>query len=88
VFPVAMAMKIDPIHLGILVTLNVEAGVITPPVGLNLFAVSGTSKIPLTQVVKGAMAFFMGDMIVLLLVIFFPGLATWLPDLLIKDIFK
>jgi C4-dicarboxylate transporter DctM subunit len=44
VFPIAMALKIDPVHLAIMVTLNVEMGVVTPPVGLNLFAVSGTSK--------------------------------------------
>ena len=88
VFPVAMALKIDPIHLGVMITLNVETGVVTPPVGLNLFAVSGTSKIPLMQVMKGTIPFFIGDVIVLLLVIFFPGLATWLPDLLIKDVFK
>jgi len=88
VFPVAMALKIDPIHLGVMITLNVETGVVTPPVGLNLFAVSGTSKIPLAQVLKGTIPFFLGDLIVLILVIFFPGLATWLPDLLIKDVFK
>jgi C4-dicarboxylate transporter DctM subunit len=88
VFPVAMALKIDPIHLGVMITLNVETGVVTPPVGLNLFAVSGTSKIPLTQVLKGTIPFFVGDLTVLLLVIFFPGLATWLPNLLIVDVFK
>jgi C4-dicarboxylate transporter DctM subunit len=88
VFPVAMALKVDPVHLGIILTLNVEMGVITPPVGLNLFAVSGTSKIPLPQVLKGTIPFFLGDLIVLLLVIFFPGLATWLPDLLVTDVFK
>jgi len=88
VFPVAMALKIDPIQLGIIITLNVETGVITPPVGLNLFAVSGTSKIPLTQVLKGTIPFFIGDLTVLVLCIFFPGLSTWLPDLLIKDVFK
>ena len=88
VFPVAMALKIDPIHLGVMITLNVETGVVTPPVGLNLFAVSGTSKIPLTQVLKGTIPFFLGDVAVLLLVIFFPDLATWLPNLLITDVFK
>jgi C4-dicarboxylate transporter DctM subunit len=88
VFPVAHALNIDPIHLGIMVTLNVEMGVITPPVGLNLFAVSGTSKIPLPQVLKGALPFFIGDFLVLLLIIFFPTLATWLPNLLVKDVFK
>jgi C4-dicarboxylate transporter DctM subunit len=87
VFPVAMALKIDPIALGVMLVLNVETGVVTPPVGLNLFAVSGTSKIPLPQVLKGTLPFFVGDLTVLLLVIFFPGLATWLPDQLVKSVF-
>jgi C4-dicarboxylate transporter DctM subunit len=88
VFPIAMALKIDPVQLAIIITLNVEMGVVTPPVGLNLFAVSGTSKIPIVQVVKGTIPFFLGDLSVLLLVIFFPGLATWLPNLLVTDVFK
>jgi C4-dicarboxylate transporter DctM subunit len=88
VFPVAFALGIDPVALGIMITLNVETGVVTPPVGLNLFAVSGTSKISLPQVIKGTIPFFVGDLSVLLLVIFFPGLATWLPDLLVQSVFK
>jgi C4-dicarboxylate transporter DctM subunit len=87
IFPVAFAMKIDPVALGIMLTLNIEMGVVTPPVGLNLFAVSGTSRIPLPEVVKGTIPFFVGDGIVMLLVIFFPGLATWLPDQLVKSVF-
>lgn len=87
IFPVAYAMKIDPVALGIMITLNVETGVVTPPVGLNLFAVSGTSKISLPQVIKGTIPFFVGDLSVLLLVIFFPGIATWLPDQLVKSVF-
>jgi C4-dicarboxylate transporter, DctM subunit len=88
VFPVAYALKIDPVHLAIMLTLAVEMSVVTPPVGLNLFAVSGTSKIPLMSVMKGTIPFFLGDLTVLLLVIFFPWLATWLPDLLVIDVFK
>jgi C4-dicarboxylate transporter DctM subunit len=88
VFPIAYALKIDPVHLAIIVTLNVEMGVVTPPVGLNLFAVSGTSRIPIMQVMKGTIPFFIGDLVVLLLVIFFPALVTWLPDLLVTDVFK
>jgi C4-dicarboxylate transporter DctM subunit len=88
IFPVAFAMKIDPVALGIMLTLNIEMGVVTPPVGLNLFAVSGTSRIPLQSVIKGTIPFFIGDGAVLLAVIFFPELATWLPDLLVKDVFK
>ena len=88
IFPVAYAMKIDPVALGIMITLNIETGVVTPPVGLNLFAVSGTSKISLPQVIKGTIPFFIGDVTVLLLVIFFPELATWLPNQLVTDVFK
>jgi C4-dicarboxylate transporter, DctM subunit len=88
VFPVAMALNIDPIHLAIIITLNVEMGVVTPPVGLNLFTVAGTSGIPLPQILKGTIPFFLGDLIVLLLVIFFPALATWLPGILATDVFK
>lgn len=87
VFPVAYALKIDPIHLGIMLALAVEMSVVTPPVGLNLFAVSGTARIPITEVMKGAVPFFASDFLVLILVIFFPALATWLPDLLVKSAF-
>jgi C4-dicarboxylate transporter DctM subunit len=87
VFPVAYALKIDPVHLAIMITLAVEMSVVTPPVGLNLFAVSGTSNIPLPQVLKGTIPFFLGDLTVLLLVIFFPALATWLPSVLSKPVF-
>jgi len=88
VFPVAMALKIDPVHLAIIVTLAVETGVVTPPVGLNVFAVSGTAKIPVLEVTKGTIPFFLGDLAVLVVVIFFPALATWLPNLLVTDVFK
>jgi C4-dicarboxylate transporter DctM subunit len=87
IFPVAFALKVDPVALGIMIVLNVEMGVVTPPVGLNLFAVSGTSKISLPEVVKGTIPFFIGDAVVLFLVIFFPELATWLPDKLVKSVF-
>ena len=88
VFPVAHALKIDPIHLGIILTLTVEMSLVTPPVGLNLFAVSGTSKIPVSEVVKGAIPFFLTDALVLLLATFFPALSTWLPNLIVKSVFE
>jgi len=88
VFPVAAALQINPIHLGIMLTLAVEMSVVTPPVGLNLFAVSGTAKIPVWEVMKGSVPFFLGDLAVLLLVIFFPVLATALPGALIKSVFR
>jgi C4-dicarboxylate transporter DctM subunit len=88
VFPIADALKIDPVHLGVMLTLAVEMSVITPPVGLNLFAVSSVSKIPITSVLKGAVPFFFVDLLVLLIVIFVPATATWLPNLLVVNVFK
>ncbi len=88
VFPVAMALKIDPVHLGIMIALAVEMSVVTPPVGLNLFAVSGTARIPVTTVLKGSVPFFFTDFVTLILVIFFPWLATWLPSVLVKTVFQ
>jgi C4-dicarboxylate transporter DctM subunit len=88
VYPVAHALHIDLIHLGIMMTLTVEMSLVTPPVGLNLFAVSGVSKIPVSEVVKGSVPFFCTDAFVLLAVVFWPGLATWLPGLLVQSAFK
>jgi C4-dicarboxylate transporter DctM subunit len=88
VYPVAHALHIDLVHLGIMMTLTVEMSLVTPPVGLNLFAVSGVSKIPVSEVVKGSVPFFLTDALVLLAVVLFPGLATWLPGLLVQSAFK
>lgn len=88
VFPVAYALKIDPLHLGVMLTLAVEMSVITPPVGLNLFAVSGTSKIPITTVMKGSIPFFFADLTTLLIVVFVPATVTWLPSVLVTSVFK
>ncbi len=79
VFPVAKSLGVDPVHLGIIVTMGVELSVITPPVGFNLFAVSGISKIPIQTVLRGAMIFFVSDLIVTMFIIVFPALSTWLP---------
>ena len=87
VFPVSNALGIDPIHLGIVVTMGVELSVITPPVGFNLYAVSGIAKIPIQTVLRGAMIFFISDLAVTVLIILFPGLSTWLPSALSKSPF-
>ena len=87
VYPVAEALHINLIHLGIMMTLTVEMSLVTPPVGLNLFAVSGVSKIPVSEVVKGSIPFFLTDALVLLAVVFFPSLATWMPSVLVTSAF-
>jgi C4-dicarboxylate transporter DctM subunit len=88
IFPIAYALKVDPVHLGVMLTLAVEMSVVTPPVGLNLFAVSGVSKIPITTVIKGSIPFFFADVATLLIVIFVPATATWLPSVLVQTVFK
>ena len=86
-FPVALALGVDPVHLGILVALAVECGAIIPPVGLNLFAVSGTTGVPLVRVIQGSSPFLFTDVCVLVLVLFFPILALWLPGQLVTSVF-
>lgn len=82
VFPVAKALGIDPVHLGIVVTMGVELSVITPPVGFNLYAVSGIAQIPIQIVLRGAMIFFLSDLLVTVIIILWPELSTWLPTVL------
>jgi C4-dicarboxylate transporter DctM subunit len=86
-FPIAMQLGIDPIHLAILVALAMEMGVIIPPVGLNLFAVAGTTRVPLHEVIRGSSPFLLMDGVVLLVVLAFPILALWLPQLLVVSVF-
>jgi C4-dicarboxylate transporter DctM subunit len=57
VFPIAVELGIDPIHLGIIMVVNVEIGMITPPVGLNSFVTSGVAGMPMMSVIKAALPF-------------------------------
>ena len=79
VFPIAMELGIDPIHLGIIMVVNMEIGMITPPIGLNLFVTSGITGMSLTQVVKAALPFMSVLFVFLILVTYVPWLSTWLP---------
>ncbi|MCW5634999.1 MAG: TRAP transporter large permease [Rubrivivax sp.] len=78
--PVITAAGFDPIWFGVILTINMELGLITPPVGLNLFVINGiTPDVRLPTILKGALP-FMGCMVVAILILcVFPGLATWLP---------
>ena len=87
IFPVALSMGVDPIHLGILYALAIEIGSVIPPVGLNLFAVSGVTGLPVTTVLKGSFPFCCSDTVVLIILVFFPFLALILPNLIYKPIF-
>ena len=82
VFPIAMELGIDPIHLGIIMVVNMEIGMITPPVGLNLFVTSGVAGMSMLRVVKAALPFLGVLFVFLILVTYVPILSTWLPTLM------
>lgn len=79
VFPIAMELGIDPIHLGIIMVVNMEIGMITPPVGLNLFVTSGVAGMPMLQVVWAALPWLGILFLFLILVTYVPWLSLWLP---------
>jgi len=78
--PVITAAGFDPIWFGVVLTINMELGLITPPVGLNLFVINGISPdIKLTTILKGAVPFMLCMVVAILLLCVFPEIATWLP---------
>lgn len=80
VFPVMLALGIDPICYGILLMINLELALITPPVGMNLFVIKGIAKAPLYEVIRGALPYAALMLLGLILVFAFPPLSTWLPE--------
>ncbi|GIT92430.1 C4-dicarboxylate ABC transporter permease [Jannaschia pagri] len=81
VFPIAIELGIDPIHLGIIMVVNMEIGMITPPVGLNLFVTSGVAGMGMMQVVKAAAPFLAVLFVFLIMVTYIPAISIWLPTL-------
>ncbi|MDY0249471.1 MAG: C4-dicarboxylate TRAP transporter large permease protein DctM [Pseudomonas sp.] len=81
-FPIAVQLGIDPIHLGIIMVVNMEIGLITPPVGLNLFVTSAVTGMPLSEVIKAALPWLMILLGFLLLVTYVPSISMGLPTLL------
>jgi C4-dicarboxylate transporter DctM subunit len=81
-FPIAMKLGIDPIHLGIMLVVNMEIGMVTPPVGLNLFVTSAITGQTLVQVLKGALPWMTILVVYLGIITYFPKISTVLPDYL------
>lgn len=80
-FPIVKALGLDPVWFGVLIVLEAELGVITPPVGVHLFVVRQiVPDIPLVAIVRGALPFILCQVIVIALVLAFPPIALWLPD--------
>jgi C4-dicarboxylate transporter DctM subunit len=83
-FPVVQRLGIDPIHFGIIVIVNLELGMLTPPLGLNLFVSAGMTRWPLDRVVRATVPFMVSMTLYLIVVTYVPKLSLFLPELLSK----
>jgi C4-dicarboxylate transporter DctM subunit len=81
-FPIAIRLGIDPVHLGIIMVVNMEIGMVTPPVGLNLFVTAGITGMSIMQVVRAALPWLSVLIVFLVIVTYAPWLSLVLPNLL------
>ncbi len=82
VFKLVTSLDFDPIWFGVMLVTVCEIGLIVPPVGMNLFVLQSVAGLPLTTIVRGIVPFVTADIVRLLLLCFFPAIATWLPSLM------
>ncbi|MBI5909583.1 MAG: TRAP transporter large permease subunit [Betaproteobacteria bacterium] len=80
IMPVLVHLGINPIWYGVLLTINLELALITPPVGMNLFAIKAITKAPIGEIIIGVAPYVLLLILGLALVMAFPGLALWLPS--------
>ncbi len=83
ILPVLNALNINLIHFGIVMTLNMEVALITPPVGLNLYVISGVGKAPLAETIRGVTPFVIITIIQLALITYWPTYTLFLPNLIL-----
>lgn len=81
-FPVIMKMGIDPVHFGVIMVANLAIGMITPPLGVNLFVACGLTKLKIEQVVKANWWYLLASLIVMGLITYLPAISMWLPSVL------
>lgn len=84
IVPALMAAGVDPVHLGVVVVLNLMIGLLTPPVGMSLYMVSTVAGMPVDRVIRAALPWIGCLLLSLAAVTFFPAASTWLPNLMLK----
>ena len=82
VYPLLMAAGFDPIATIVILVLLSEIALITPPIGMSCYIVAGIANVSPEEVFKGILPFFAMAILLLILLVFFPKISTWLPDLL------
>ena len=80
--PMLNVLGIDLIHFAVVMTVNMELAMITPPVGLNLFVVTAMAKSRLEEVIRGVLPFILIMLLVLLLLVYLPDLSLYIPRVL------
>jgi len=81
-YPVVLALGFDPIWFGVIIVLVTEMGVITPPVGVNVYVIKGIAKdVPLETIFKGILPFLVALIVAISILMAFPQIATFLPNL-------
>ena len=81
--PIILGAGFDPYWFAVVLTINMEIGLISPPVGLNLYVINGIApEIPLKTILKGSLPYVACMGIAIIILCLFPGIATWLPDVL------
>jgi TRAP-type C4-dicarboxylate transport system permease large subunit len=80
-FPVVVHLGFDPVWFGIIVVMVVELGLITPPIGMNVFVIKGIAKdVPLETIFRGVTPFVVAQIILIAILVLFPQIALWLPS--------
>lgn len=82
--PTVLKLGYDPVWYGVIVCVTAMIGVIIPPMAINVFIVSGIAKVPISTIYKGCYPYIIGMTICLLILLFFPEISLWLPNLLMK----
>ena len=78
-YPIAMQLGIDPIHLGIIMVLNMQIGLVTPPVGLNLFVTAGVANMSMEDVIQASLPWLMILLSFLIIITYIPGISLIVP---------
>ena len=80
-YPIVLDLGYDPIWFGIIVVMVVELGLITPPIGMNVFVIKGmVQSVPLVSIYKGVLPFVIGQVVLIIAVFLIPEIALWLPE--------
>jgi tripartite ATP-independent transporter DctM subunit len=82
-YPVSQHLGFDPLWFGVLIVIAMEMALITPPVGINVYVIKGIAgDVPLSTIFRGIFPFLLAEMVMALILLFFPGIATYLPSLM------